>query len=372
MSYLKLGVLVLLGGCCLVFFASPRVRFLASAIMEEPDQIKLKRYEDLSREWRDHSILENATGAVFAADPPWIVIPEEEKGRLRRYDLARREWIPAGEATPRVTDFVLGTIASWDVHGGWLAYCAPPPDEAGIDTLKAVICDVDTGEVVREIEGTYFQMRLSPSKKMIALIENCGGILEFNEGGNHSRYGQKGRLKVFETATGKLLAEHPDYVLPCGLAWSPDEGSIAFVTYADKGVFTFQEREGGRVQTAQMSERMYEMLGKTDQNVYIWNISKNETVLVGKGAVPDWSADGRLVFTSDRDAYVYSPGEGVRKWITLPCSATFRWAGPDLLLASLNAGGRPPGIELLVLISTDNPARRCAIGQAYRGGCFSP
>ena len=171
MSNLKLGVLVLLGGCCIVFITSPRVRFLASAILEEPDQIKLKRYEYLSREWHDHSILENATGAVFAADAPWESIPENERGRLRRYDLARREWIPAGEATPRVTDFVLGAMASWDVHGGWLAYCTPI-DEDNMDTLKAVICQVDTGDVVREFEGNYCQTRLSPSKTKIALIDH--------------------------------------------------------------------------------------------------------------------------------------------------------------------------------------------------------
>ena len=371
MSYRKLGVLVLLGVLCLAFFIAPPVLFWASVIFGDADKVKLRTYEYLSYKWRDHSILEGATGAVFAADAPWEIVPEEERGRLRRYDLARREWIPAGEATPRVTDFVLGAMASWDVHGGWLAYCTPI-DEDNMDTLKAVICQVDTGDVVREFEGNYCQTRLSPSKTKIALIEDCGGVLEFHEGGNHSRYGQKGRLKVFETATGNLLAEHPDYVLPRGLAWSPDERSIAFVTYADKGVFTFQEREGGRVQTAQMSEKMYEMLGKTEQNVCIWNISKNETVLVGRGVVPDWNADGRLVYSLDRDAYVYSPGEGVRKWITLPCTATFRWTGQGLLLASVNEGGRPPGIELLVLISTENPARRCAIGQSYRGGCFSP
>ena len=365
----KLGVVVLLGALILVFLIAPRVLFWAFVILGDPDKVKLRTYEYLSREWRDHSILENATGAVFAADAPWEIVPEVERGRLRRYDLARREWIPAGEATPRLIDPLGGLMASWDVYGGWLAYCTPI-DEDYMDAMKAVICRVDTGEIVREIEGNYCQMRLSPSKKMIALIEDCGGVFEFHERGNHSRYERKGRLKVFEIATGKLLAEHGDFVRPRGIAWAPDEAGIAYVTYADQGVFTCQEKEVGHIQTPQAQKKMNEILGNSEQNVYIWNIARNETEHVGKGAAPDWNADGRLVFTSDRGACVYTPGEGLREWI--PFHATFRWAGPHLLLASLNAGGRPPGIELLVLISTDNPARRCAIGQSYRSGCFSP
>jgi len=363
--------LCLFAGLGIVLFILLVFVFLISLKSIDHSEFKPRLYERLSRKWQDHSVFEGAVGYIYAVDSPWSGVPEETRARFKRYDLSAQQWMPL-ENAPRISPPLSCFNMAWDVNGPLLAACAIQDDEPQHDR-KAFVWRLNDAKPIAEIGGQYCQVRLSPSNKKAALIEDCGGIFEFKSEDGQNVLGRKGKLKIFEIATGQMLTEYCGYVLAWGLSWAPDEKSIAFVSYADQGIFTCQEREIGFVPTQQAKDKCEDMFRQNESNVYIWNLSTNETLLVGEGISPDWNSDGRLIFSDGRAAYICLPGETPARRLTrFPYDTSFRWVGSSLVLACVRAYGRPPRIVLQVLFDGAHPAKRCAIGTSYLDGCFSP
>ena len=168
-------------------------------------------------QWQDKSVLEGASGYIYA-----IGRGTNSGGRgLKRFDVAAQRWESLVAKSPEFNPL------SWDVVGDTFA-CFPGISHHGGSEIR--ILRLPDFEPVRIIPFNASEFRLSPDARLVAAVANSGEAVAQKDGSGYYEFGRKGSLKVFNLATGGVIAESKRTGLNRGLAWSSDGREVFFVS----------------------------------------------------------------------------------------------------------------------------------------------
>ena len=276
--------------------------------------------------WQDKSVLEGVSGYIYA-----IGRGTNAGGRgLKRFEVATQRWESLVSKSPEFNPL------SWDVVGNTFA-CFPGISHHGGSEIR--ILRLPDFEAVRVIPFNASEFRLSSDARLVAAVANSGEPVAQKDGSGYYEFGRKGSLKVFDLATGDVVAESKRMGLNRGLAWSSDGREVFFVSFLDEAVFApGREQMRGSTSYGHVS-----FDGPHAQGIYALTIASGEARHVTKGIYPEVvSPGGQLWFQADKGLRIRE-ADGQERSMDLPdLSHRMPSLSPDGKSAVMQVQGRTP------------------------------
>jgi len=231
------------------------------------------------RDWSDEQVFTNEQGYIYT-----IKHKESNPYTIERYDVQNKEW--------KAVDVICNGITPFDVSDNLLV-CRTENDNLYGFTLY----NTTDAQQVLSLNGKFPNVKISPSGKLIALLEDEGLVCEQKDEGSYYVFGKKTTLRVLDLFTGETIFEYPEVILDDGLAWSPDSNKLAFVSFRDKSLFipTKEEMKGGT------------SYGRPDfhpKYVYVYDLKEKKTQELIEGTHPQFDAKGSSVLINKDKAAV--------------------------------------------------------------------
>lgn len=297
--------------------------------------------------WQDKSVLEGVSGYIYA-----IGRGTNAGGRgLKRFEVATQRWESLVSKSPEFNPL------SWDVVGNTFA-CFPGISHHGGSEIR--ILRLPDFEAVRVIPFNASEFRLSPDARLVAAVANSGEAVAQKDGSGYYEFGRKGSLKVFDLATGDMVAESKRMGLNRGLAWSSDGREVFFVSFVDEAVFG-PDREQMRGST---SYGHVSFDGPHAQGIYALTIASGEARLVSKGIYPEFvNPGGQLWFQADKGLRIHEKGGSERSVSLSDLSYRTPAFFPDGKGAVMQVRGRTPfqGKSFLTVFRVSAPDKRIIV-----------
>ena len=248
-------------------------------------------------EWQDKSVLEGATGCIYA-----IGRGTDYGGKgLKRFDVSTQRWESLANLAPELN------VGTWDVVGEVFVSIPAYQYQRRVDEVR--LHRLPGFDLIRTISTTASDVRLAPDGRSVAVLTDDGAVVAQRDGSSYFESGSKGTLKVFSVETGELVATGRRPGLNRGLTWSADGREVFYVSLLEETSFspTREQMKGGT------SHHRDAFTGPLAQGIYVLSLANGEIRFVTKGNHPELvPATGELWYRIDKSLRVRDKGGNER------------------------------------------------------------
>ncbi len=239
-------------------------------------------------QWRDPAALEGTTGYIYA----FTRETNSARFNFRRFDVLTQHWESFPAKAPEFNPL------AWDVVGDTLA-CFPGTRNYGGTEIR--IFRLPDFQTIRVIPLDSSAVSLSPNARFIAVLADSGEAVAQRDRSSYYEFGRKGVLKIFEIATGNLIAESRRIALNRGLSWSGNGREVFFVSLIDETKLDFHRDQ----MSGATSYRRAFFEGEFAQGIYALSVPQVQTRFVTRGNYPAvLLRTGELWFRTEQEMFV--------------------------------------------------------------------